>query len=251
VRPQAVVVALPEDQLADAVEQALAARSWPSSRRLPGELASTPLVLDEQTARLGDEPVGAVVFRARPDMHFGEDFDERDAGFASSEARAAWLALTHLPSVSAINRLDAELWFSSAEWPIWRRRLVRAGVRVVDLAVGDAAAGEGATWLPWGGGLTQAPPRSVRRTFATALVDLQALQTTVTCCGAVLDGPDLEVTRAASAVLAADGARLAAIVTDDRERIVSCTAYPYVPPAAVQEAAESIVEALDADLAGR
>jgi hypothetical protein len=247
----AVVVDDGSDGVAAATSEALR-RLGVAVRDIPArELALARLDLDAHGAAVDGRRVGAVLFRARPRATFAADFGERDRAFTSSEARAAWLQVTNLPSVAAVNRLDPETWFTFSEWPTWRRRTARAGVPLAKLVVGAADNDKEAFWLPWGGGVAAVPPPLVRRAFGAAVVSATRLNRAIWCYGSVVAGTESYATQLAGGVLESFGVHLAEIVTAEDGSLVSCTAHPTVPEHATAQTATRIAKALDADLRRR
>src|SRR5215216_2617418 len=179
--PEGVVVVVDDgtDALAADAARALRAAGTPVRPIAAGDLARAPLELTATTARLDGSEVGAVLFRAGWRSWLAEGFEEQDADFCSSETVAAWLSLLDLESVLAINRSDPELWFSSAEWPVWRRRLEQAGVPVTPLEIGEASGADDRHWLPWGGGVARQPGARAARCLAAALSAQPAKATTL------------------------------------------------------------------------
>jgi hypothetical protein len=247
----AVVVDDGSDALAAATGAALQ-RLGVVVRAIPApELALVRLDLDAHHAAVDGRRVGALLFRARPRANFGAGFGERDESFSSSEARAAWLAVTALPSVAVVNRLDPETWFTFSEWPTWRRRMARGRVPVARLAAGGAELGGEAHWFPWGGGVAAVPPPLVRRAFGAAVVAATELRRATWCYGSVVAGTSSYTARMAGRVLESFGVHLAEIVTAEDGSFVSCTAHPAVPRQATATTAARIARALDAHLRRR
>lgn len=215
------------------------------------ELALVRLDLDAHDAAVDGRRVGAVFFRARTRGMFAAGFGERDRLFSSSEARAAWLAVTNLSSVSAVNRLDPETCFTFSEWPTWRRRMVHARVPVVELAAGAGDAPGDGHWLPWGGGVAVTPPPLVRGAFGAAVVSATRLNRATWCYGRIVAGTDSDSARLAGRVLESHGVHFAEIVTAEDGSFVSSTAHPTVPGHATARTAATIASALDADLRRR
>jgi hypothetical protein len=244
----AVVVDDESDGLAAATSDALRRLGIAVRDIRARELALVRLDLDARGAAVDGRRVGAVFFRARPRATFAGDFGERDRAFSSSEARAAWLEVTNLSSVAAVNRLDPETWFTFSEWPTWRRRTALAGVPLAKLVVGAADSDGNAFWLPWGGGVAAAPPPLVRKAFGAAVVSAKRLNRAIWCYGSVVAGADSQATRLAGGVLKSFGVNLAEIVTAEDGSFVSCTAHPIVPEHATAQTATRIAKALDADL---
>jgi hypothetical protein len=231
-----VIVHSDDDQLAPAVADELVARGHHVRRLAAARLAASPLTLTPQEARLEGEQVAGVVFLCRPDGDFGG----ADRAPCSNEARAAWLALLQLPTVVTAHRPDAELWYSSSEWSVWRRRLVAAGLPVADLVVGDHPDEADAMWLPWGGGVSKAPEPGARRAFAPALARRSSMAHSVWFGGECLDGAAEPEAGAAAQVLRAHGAELAGITRDAWGRVMVTTAHPHVAGGAVTRVAQRI-----------
>jgi hypothetical protein len=243
-----VVVDDGDDPLADAVDEALRQDGVTTLRLAGRALARTRVELTADDVRVRGRRVRAVLFRASPGGGLAAGFRVDDASFSSSEARAAWLAVLHAPSVVAVNRADAEVWFALADWPIWRRRLAAAGVPLAPLAAGAVDVGPDASWLPWGGGVATPKTRAVRRAFGAAMVPTKSLASAVVAGGAVVDGTDGEGVRAAAAELSRWGVSLAGVVADEDGRVVSATAAPSVTAAVAPAAARRLTEVLTAHL---
>ena len=247
-----VVVDDGADAVAAETVRALRARRTPTMSIRAGDLARSPLRLSSGSAALDGHNVAAVLFRADWRSWFAEGFVDEDADFCSAETAAAWLALLDLDTVLAINRSDAELWFSSVEWPVWRGRLERAGVPVTALEVGCVADGQERDWLLWGGGTARLPGVNAARCFAAALPLQPASTSTIWLEGRCLDGPSSPVAEAAAAVLAAHGAKLAGIVLAADGTVLSCTCRPALTgERAIAATAQAIVEELDDHLRHR
>jgi hypothetical protein len=246
-----VVVDDGDDPLANAVHDALRESGVATLRLMGRSLARTRVEVTADDVRVRDRRVAAVLFRASTGDGLAEGFHADDASFSSSEARAAWLAALHSPSVIAVNRIDPEVWFAFADWPIWRRRLADAGVPLAPLAVGDVDTGADGAWLPWGGGVARPRPRAVRRVFGAAVTSATSLETAVVAASDVVDGADGadgEVARSVADVLASWGVSLAGLVIDEQGRVVSATATPTISEAVAPAAARRLTEVLTAHL---
>lgn len=246
-----VVVDDGDDPLANAVHAALDLRGASVLRLRADALAATRLELRGDEAQVRGQRVRAVLFRAMPGGALAAGFHDDDESFSSSEARAAWLALLQLPSVIAINRADPETWFALSDWPIWRRRLAGARIPLAPLAVGDVDVGPDATWLPWGGGIARVKTQAVRRVFGAAVVPSRELTHVVVADGESVEAGDGEGVRGAVEVLRRWGVLLAGIVVDDKGRVVSATAAPFIPTSVASAAARRLTEVLTADLPRR
>jgi hypothetical protein len=238
------------DGLLIEVARALAEGDHPTVWLDPDALASTPCTLSPRGVRVAGVELHAVLFRARPHRAFADGFRADDLEFASAEARAVWLAALALTSVAAPNRFSAEEWYSSAEWPIWRRRFDDAGVPTAP-ALGGAP-GDEVAWLPYSSsGRHAAPGPATRAITGATLVEAGALSSSVVCLGAVIEGPDTEPVRRAAAVMEDHGSRLVGIVADEEGRILLATAHPEVARDTARRAAAMIAEEVHAHPARR
>lgn len=140
------LIAWPGDTIADAVEGVLEDRAVPTLRIEPGSLAGLRATLEGQDLVVDDRPVGGILWRARPDGRFAEDFVEDDQFFVSVETRGFWLAALQASTVRAPVRPEASDFFTSDGWLLWRVRLSRSVVRLAALTHGVSDM-EG-PWLP-------------------------------------------------------------------------------------------------------
>lgn len=214
-----------------------------------GRLAAQRVHVAADGAFVDGHPLAAVTFCTRPATNLSLGFAEQDADFCSAEARAAWLAVIHLPAVTTVNRWDPEVWYSASEWAIWRRRFGKAGVPQTPLVVGVPREGPDWTWLPWGGGGSVATPcPRACRALAPALAATDEVRVHVWCDGEVLEGLDIPVVQLAGAVLRRYGIRFATIATDRAQRVISCTTHLETPAYLASSVAQRLVEAIDEDL---
>ena len=250
--PVAIVIDQRTDQLGKLVVESLRKRKqrtyWISSENL----ASCRLNVKSTGATCDGQLIGAVLFHCRPGANFGSNFEESDREFSSNEARAVWLSILQIPSVLAVNRLDAEIWYSSAEWAVWRRRLQLAGVPLSDISVGDSEPTPGWSWLPWGGGkYLNAPGPSVRRTFAPALTAGDGFYNSLWCCGQIISGPGGKHIETASEIMASYGMQLGSILTNKKGQVVSCTTSCLIPDFLAPVVTHRITEVINAHLCSR
>lgn len=236
------------DLVADAAGDALRRRGVPARRLLPGELAAAPLTVEPEGAALDGRPVAGVAFLARPGDRFSGDFESADQGFADNEVRALWSALLCLPGLWTLNRGDAATWFSSSEWPLWRRRLGAAGVPLAPLTVGGEPADGDAGWLPYtGGGVGPLPPAGAGPYLAAAYATAPETSTAVWCCGRRLDGPSDPDGRRLARVMERWGQRFYAASFDHRRRLLRLLTFPDIPdPVVAAEAGRRMAEDADA-----
>jgi hypothetical protein len=241
----AVVVDDQSDSLASKVASELS-RSQLSVRHLTASrLGLVELYVERDLVLVDGARLSAAFFRAGPWSRFDEGFESDDAAFASMEVSAAWLAVLNNPSVATINRLDAEVWTSRSEWPIWRRRMLAARIPCVDIDVGGVE-GDYSHWLPWGGGIALPPGAASRRLFASALTGATDLSSTVWFGGQSI--PESEASTEAVQVLLQHGVELAGITLDSAGRVALCTTYPEVDDETADIAAPRIAERLSKGL---
>jgi hypothetical protein len=214
-----------------------------------GELASVPLELRKDTAWIGDRRLEAALFFSSPGTCFSAGFVPTDQGFVDNETRATWLTVLSLPSVWTLNRPDPEVWFTNAEWTVWRQRLRHSGVGVAPLDAGCVEAGR--PWLPYcGESIASMPATQVGTFMAAAFLRETETHTTIWCCGeplttthtAAADDPSPAVTE-----LELRGCRFFSTTTDSEGRIVRLTTFPTLRGhGPVARAAELITEACHA-----
>jgi len=215
-----VVVAPEEDSLARRVSEVVAARGGRTRWCTPAGLASLSVALTDEAFTVEDETVRALLWRVSPDMPLAEDFRADDRSFASAETAAVWIAGNALPGTLAINRFDAEAWYSGLRWHYWRDRLSAAGVAVTDISVGDLALPDGWQWSPYTtGDPCDVPAAPARAVMASACHDAVDLVTAVAVCGDVGPAPSHANVRRAAALLDAWGVGLAAIDADGDGRV--------------------------------
>ena len=215
-----VVVAQSEDRVAQRVTRAFAARGGRTRWCAPGRLGGLKVDLTDEAFSIEGEPVRAIFWRVSPDMPLADDFRAEDRAFAASETAAVWIAGQHLPGTMAVNRFDAEAWYSGLRWQYWRDRLAACGVAVTDIRVGDLPLPACWQWSPYTTGepcdMPEAPARAV---MASACHDAVAPLTSVAVCGGiVMAAPHPNVARAA-ALLDRWGVGLAAIDSDADGRV--------------------------------
>ena len=211
------------------------------------ELGAAPLELRRDTAWIGDQRLAAAFFFSSPGARFSAGFVTEDQGFVDSETRSNWLTVLSLPSVWTLNRPDPEVWFSNAEWMVWRHRLRRSGVGVTPLEAGRIEADD-RPWLPYCGAQTATmPAASVGAFMGAAHTQEGETNTTVWCCGEPLLSTASEPMDPAVSELEMRGCRFFSTTTDPQGRIVRLTTFPHLTePGQADRAAELITEAYHA-----
>jgi hypothetical protein len=256
-RPGAVIVGDRSDVLSRTVAEALRSRGHAVRCLAPGGLGDARVRLVGPSFWVDERPVGAILFRARPDAAFAEGFAPSDRRFADAEVGATWLAALHLDSVVAVNRYGPAAWYDGAGWPVWRRLLVEAGVAVSPFAFGagpeDAGGIEALRWHPYSGlSPRPVPGERARRALGAAVTRRVRHRSSVVACGEVVAGEPSGAVLDASAVLDADGVRLAEVVTDAGGDVLTVDARPALAdPHAAARAAHRLVELYDAHLRRR
>jgi hypothetical protein len=237
----AVVVDDLTDSLASDVARELQRRSLPVWHVQANTLAMLDLDIEGDGVFVGGARLRAAFFRAGPWAQFADGFRADDASFASREVSAAWLAVLNRAGVATVNRPDAELWTTRAEWSVWRRRLLAAGIPCADLDVG-AVDGDYGHWLPWGGGVADVPGPRIRSLFASALSPARTLTSAIWYGDRSF--PAIDHSPVLGNMLDREGIQLAGITTDEEGRIVQLTGHPLVDEATSHLLAPRIVSRL-------
>jgi hypothetical protein len=215
-----VVVAQSEDRLACRVTEVVAARGGRTRWCAPAQLASLSVALNDEAFSVDNEHVRAIFWRVSPDMALAEGFRAEDRAFAASETAAVWIAGNHLPGTLAINRFDAEAWYSGLRWQYWRDRLAASGVAVTDICVGDMALPADWQWSPYTTGEPcEMPEGPARAIMASACHSDVPPLTSVAVCGEVVAASAHSNVQRAAELLDAWGVQLAAIDSDPDGRV--------------------------------
>lgn len=231
------------DSLARRVAEILGRRGC-TVEHVPSErLGLLRLHLEAGRVTIEGQRLDSVLFRASPWSRFDTGYADDDSAFATAEIAAAWLAISSLPTVVALNRLHPEASVTFSEWPVWRRSLASAGVAQVDLRTGDID-GARLTWLPWGGGVARAPGTAARRVLAPAMATVVGLRHGLWLDGARLAGAWSSPAERAASCLATLGVRLAGITTDSSGRVVTATSRPRVEDGDLPVVAERVAQVL-------
>jgi hypothetical protein len=215
-----VIVAQPHDSIASGVQHVVRALGGGVVWYMPHELATLDVELTKETFNVGHRVVQTILWRVSPEMPLADAFQDDDKAFASAEVAATWLAALHSNGTSAINRFDAEAWYSGLRPQYWRDRLSDVGVVVTSISVGDQIVPGDWQWSPYTTGQPcDLPDRMVRATMASACHPMTEVVTSVSVCGRMItEYPDSNVQRAAE-FLHAWGIGLAAIDADRDGRV--------------------------------
>jgi hypothetical protein len=239
--------------LAEAAFAGLCDLAVPAVRLTTATLASAPLTVAPDGAAYDGEPVAGALFLDRPGASFSAGFAAEDRSFADNETRAAWAGLLASAAVWTVNRTDADLWFTSAEGPIWRRRLAADGVPVAPLTVGGEPGEDDRGWLPHtGGGVGPLPRAGSGSYLAAAYAALPEAKAFLRCQGRWIGGGGSAAGERVAEAMAARGYRFFGGTLDGEDRLVRLTAFPEIDDDGLAaEAGRRIAEAARADRARR
>jgi hypothetical protein len=227
VSDDSIAVVVGRDLLAQAMTDHLRRRGVEVLAVCGHQLGDLTWSLEAMSLKIERRQVRALLLRDPPSAIAGLGYSPEDHGFVAAELGATVLAATHLPSVLAINRLDADGWFEDGQWPVWHRVLKKAGVKVSRLQVGCSSSGE--VWRPYTGGPARPPPsKVVRRTLGTALADAPVQGSVLFACGDAIGGDPPPAVREAALVLERCGIRLANIWFDTAGSVATVDAFPAV-----------------------
>jgi hypothetical protein len=250
--PLLVVVAEPDDLLSDALVEE--AKGIVLERLRPEELGSLPMTADKLVCRLNRRDVNGVIFRVAPTARFAGGYEQEEQAFADSELSAIWLSVLNLGSVWAVNRYDAEMWYDGLRWPVWQRRIARAGIPVSPAFVGASPVTTGSGgWMPYGGqSLEDAFDTDTHAVLASAMSRAKPLARNLTVCGRVIDGEASGISLQVAEYLEAIGLRFAEIELDQTGRVFRLNPLPRLSDHAVATmAARCLLEAFNENLCHR
>ncbi len=163
------LVAPVRDGVAAEVGRAAARRGASVTWHAPADLAARQVALQDTSCVVDGAPLTAVLWRVSPDMNLADGFTEADRRFATNETAATWIAALQLESIAAVNRFDAQAWYSGLRAQYWCDRLRAAGVRVAPACAGDADVAPHWRWHPYtADGDCDLPGRPARASMATA-----------------------------------------------------------------------------------
>jgi len=237
-----VIVAQPEDPVAVRVRHVVAARGVAIVWYAPDELATLNVELTEETFNVDDTAVRTVLWRVSPEMALAESFREHDRTFAGAETAAMWIAALRMHGTAAVNRFDAEAWYSGLRSQYWRDRLRAAGIAVTSICVGDQPLPSDWQWSPYTTGEPcELSGLMARAVMASACHGVTRLVTSVSVCGEIVtDCPDANVRRAAE-LLDAWGIGLVAIDSDRDGRVHRLRVLPVFDDASLLERVTTIL----------
>jgi hypothetical protein len=225
--PLFVIVADERDALASCVRRELLHRDVRLTVYRPSRLADVPVELTADAFRIGGEDIVGILFRCTSETSLSAGFRDEDRRFGDLEVAATWLAALQLPSVLAINRLDAAAWFEDS-WPLWRSRLRAAGVKLARFQVGSGGNGE-PYWQPYSGSM-RSRPFGVRASTAlgAAVLERPAQEAWYVADGNVVSPSPPGAVCDAAAYLHSAGIAFAAVGADADGGITSVDVNPRV-----------------------
>ena len=233
---EVVVVAQADDKLALGVRQALARLGGAVTWYRPPELAGLSVHLSEQEFHVEGRAVRTVLWRVSPEMPLAEGFREDDRAFAGAEVAATWIAALKTTGISAINRFDAEAWYSGLRPQYWRNRLAAAGIAVTAIRVGSHPVPDDWLWSPYTTGEScPLPDPKARALMASACHRATPLVTSAAVRGRIVAGSRESHVGRAAALLDAWGVGLAAIDSDPGGRVHRIRVLPVFDNASVRE----------------
>lgn len=237
-----VIVAPPEDPLAVGVQQVVGSSGGSVVWYAPRQLGALNVALTEQAFNVEERVVESVLWRVSPEMPLAEDFQADDRGFAGAEVAATWIAALNTNTNVAINRFDAEAWYSGLRPQYWRDRLHGAGIIVTPMSVGDCPLPADWQWSPYTTGEPNEPPEpKARAVMASACHAVTAVVTSISVCGRIItECRDSNVRRAAE-LLDGWGVGLAAIDSDSDGRVHRVRVLPVFDDAALLERVTTLV----------
>lgn len=223
-----LIVSYPGDKLSDAVERQSERVSMPVHKVHPNDLPDALLTVKDGSFFFNRNRVGAVLSRCPPKSFLSAKFADEDQDFSNAEVRALWLDALLMPSVFAVNRLDPIPFFDDSEWITWRYRLARAGVPVSPFSFGNIAdIQSNLLWLPHRSiSLRNAPDPLMQRVIGGALTTSHISKRYFYVGDTILTDNPPQVMKAAQNVLIEGGLRMAEVVLDERQRVLTINPYP-------------------------
>jgi hypothetical protein len=231
-----VVVAQADDALAVDVRQAIDRLGGAVTWYRPPELALLGVDLNAQAFHVEGRSVRAVLWRVSPEMPLAEGFRADDRAFVGAEVAATWIAALRTPGISAINRFDADAWYSGLRPHYWRNRLAAAGIAVTTMHVGGDPVPDDWQWSPYTTGEASPPPDpKARAMMASACHPVPQLVTSAALRGRIAGGSRESNVARAAALLDTWGVGLAAIDSDPRGRVHRIRVLPVFDSPSVRE----------------
>jgi hypothetical protein len=224
-----VVISHSEDELSALITAILRKQGTRVMHIVPGALGSSQISLQGDVFLIDGWPISGVLFRASPESIFSDEFEASDQSFCDAEIRAVWLAALNLDVILAVNKYDAMTWFEGLGWPIWRRRLIDAGIPVSKFLFGDTTLQTLRVWYPY----TRQEGRPVpgdntRRILGSALTVSTSIQNSLIIGKDIVAGRQAHSIQAAADLLADSGISIAEITTDVNDNILTVNTLPTI-----------------------
>jgi hypothetical protein len=143
------IISAEGDQLSPAVSEKLKNKSIPVLFSYSNKISEVDFFLNSEKLFVNGKLITGILFRARPDSFFSESFVEQDQPFCDSEIGAVLLAALNLPSILAVNKYDARLWFDKSSWALWRSRYLHNQMKVSPFHFGSSELNGSSVWLPY------------------------------------------------------------------------------------------------------
>jgi hypothetical protein len=216
VEPIVICIREPGDELADAVGTELEERGICFRAIELAELGEVGIRIRGSACSIDGVPVAGVLSRGLPNLNIASRFGLLDQPFCNSELGAAWLAVLNLPSVLAINRYTAGMWYEHLHWQSFRGLLKEANIPTCTLTFGgDGCNEQGVRWLSY---VSSEPVSTVNPTvhahLGSALTLSQSASSALWVCGKRIHGAAGDNAEAAARYLNKMGVALVEIWTE-------------------------------------
>jgi hypothetical protein len=152
-----------------------------------------------------------------------------DQPFCDAEIRAIWLAALNLDSILAVNKYDAVAWFEGLNWPVWRRKLIHAGIPVSKFWFGDTTLRTSCVWYPYTSQEARpAPGYHAKRVLGSALTESTLIQKSLIIGKDIVAGKQTRSILSTAELLADAGVCIAEVATDAYDNIVTVNTQPTI-----------------------
>jgi hypothetical protein len=224
-----VVISHPEDKLSVLITAILRSQGIRVMHILPGALTSSQISLRSNLLSISGFQIGGVLFRASPETPFSDEFELNDQPFCDAEIRAVLLAALNLESVLAVNKYDAMTWFEGLGWPVWRRKLIHAGIPVSEFQFGESALQESGAWYPYGSQNARAAPGYyTKKALGSALTESVPVQHNFIIGKDIVVGERTVTMIDTAEFLANAGVYIAEVTTDIHDNILTVNTLPTI-----------------------
>jgi hypothetical protein len=245
-----LIIANQEDTLSNEVIKKFQKHRTSFIHVVPDKVGDLAICLKHGQCLINNSPVDGIFYRASLDSSFCGSFVAEDQNYCSAEIRATLLAAMHTESIMSINLYDATAWFEGGNWLVWRRILIKEGMKLSPYAFGDIQRNEQGYWHPYASwSIRGLPGNTTMQVMGSAMAINDQSRSSIIVCGKVIDGKELPSVLQSAQILEKQGIRIAQLMTDSEERIVAVNTQPiFLDSESAQKAAELIVEAYDYNL---